>query len=128
MTQVSTVMLSSKIQKSCKKGANTSIIMPSWIISSIFGMFLGISTVKLYKTFFSFFFLKNIFILFFTANHYSVQVKNISRRIMKALCIFSVFPLLLFSFFLHNRVHRERFTPQGDRNHSALVSRSMTTV
>ena len=44
------------------------------------------------------------------------------------LCIVSVFCSPLFSFFLRKRTHRERSAPGGDRNHSALVSRSMTTV
>lgn len=46
-------------------------------------------------------------------------------------CLFLFsFCFLFFPLFsrLHNRAHRQCFAPRGERNHSALVSRSMTTV
>lgn len=44
------------------------------------------------------------------------------------LCASFLFSVPCCFLFLHKRTHRERSAPGGDRNHSALVSRSMTTV
>lgn len=91
-----------------EKGANT-VITDEWCI--IFYHFLG-NNSNCIKLFLPFFF-------------YSIVFRSKVLQRDSAGCLF-----LFFSFFplLHKRVHRECLAPWGDRNHSALVSRSMTTV